>query len=112
MRPPMHQKIWHKAETDNGDTDRYGDPIMTEKTLDYDARVRRESNVIQKPDGTTVDTNLEIDVPAEAQVKAGQDIEYVDIEGNEGAGRIEDIKESTNLSATKVYFKVLMVDGT
>ena len=108
----MHQKIWFKTQKDNGDTDRYGRPILSETEVEYKARVRRKTNEIRQSDGSVHNTNLEIDVPAYAEVQARQSIHYENIDGSVGDGIIESIEDSVNLSGSRILFKVLIVDGT
>lgn len=111
MRPAMHQKIWFNKQVDSGETDRYGKPILSDEAVEYKARVRRKTNEITASDGSIHNTNLEIDVPADAEVHSRLDIQYVNIDGSVGQGRIESIEDSVNLSGNRVFFKVLMVDG-
>lgn len=111
MKPPMHQKIWFNMQVDNGETDRYGKPILSDVEVLYKARVRRKTNEITSADGSIHNTNLEIDVPEYADVHSRQTIHYQNIDGSVGKGTIESIEDSVNLSGNRVFFKVLMVDG-
>lgn len=111
MKPPMNQKIWFNAQVDTGETDRYGKPILSDKEVEYKARVRRKTNEVTTSDGSIHNTNLEIDVPAEADVHSRQSIQYENIDGSVGKGTIESMEDSVNLSGNRVFFKVLMVDG-
>lgn len=111
MKPPMHQKIWFNTQVDNGETDRYGKPILSDVEVQYKARVRRKTNEITSSDGSIHNTNLEIDVPAYADVRSRQSIHYENIDGTVGKGTIESIEDSVNLSGNRVFFKVLMVDA-
>lgn len=109
MMPPMKQKVWLATTTE--ELDRYGRPIVSETVKDYKARVRRKTNEIRSADGSIHNTDVEIDVPPHAPVKARQTIEYQTMEGVRETGTIQSIEDSVNLSGSRVLFKVLMVDG-
>jgi len=111
MRPPMKQKLWY-MEVLKGETDRYGNPITTEEPVEFPARVRKKSKGIFERDRQLHDTDYEIDVPAECDVTAKQTVHFITIEGEETSGIVEVIEDSVNLSGDRIYFKVLMVDGT
>lgn len=111
MKPNMPHKIWFNQVVDTGKTDRWGNPILSNESVYYPARVRKKTNVIEDSDRRLHNSNLEIDTVADAQVTSDMDINYVDADGNVGEGTIKDIEESVNFSGNRILFKVLMVDG-
>lgn len=113
MRPPMNQRVLvNKAilnEHGMPTTDKYGRPL-TEK-VESKARVRRKSNLIITTSGTETNTNIEIDVPSQMIVKEGEEIHFIDMDGNDGSGRVVSYEEATNVTGSRVLFRTVFVDG-
>lgn len=113
MRPPMNQRVLvHRAIKSYGNntlTDKYGRPL-TEK-VESKARVRRKSNLIITTSGTETNTNIEIDVPSQMIVKEGEEISYIDMDGNDGTGKVISYEEATNVTGSRVLFRTVFVDG-
>lgn len=113
MRPPMNQRILvYKSVADESGvpkTDKYGRPL-TEK-VESKARVRRKSNLIITSNGTETNTNIEVDVPSQMLIKEGEEINYIDMDGNEGTGRVISYEEATNVTGSRVLFRTVFVDG-
>lgn len=113
MRPPMNQRVLvNKAVIDESGTpktDKYGRPL-TEK-VESKARVRRKSNLNIAASGTETNTNIEIDVPPQMLVKEGEEIHFIDMDGNDGSGRVVSYEEATNVTGSRVLFRTVFVDG-
>ncbi len=113
MRPPMNQRclIYKTVADESGvpKTDKYGRPLTS--TLESKARVRRKSNLIITSSGTETNTNIEIDVPSQMIVKEGEEIHFIDMDGNDGSGRVVSYEEATNVTGSRVLFRTVFVDG-
>lgn len=110
MRPPMKQNIYVSVPKldDNGNpvTDRFGKPIMGEAKK-YPARIRRGDSFIRNRDGTLTHTNLTIHCDSDVPIESKQHVGFEDVNGVRGECLIESVSDSVNLSANKVYFKVV-----
>lgn len=113
MRPPMNQRVLvNKAILNEHGipmTDKYGRPLT--KRVESRARVRRKSNLIITANGTETNTNIEIDVPSQMIVKEGEEIHFIDMDGNDGSGRVVSYEEATNVTGSRVLFRTVFVDG-
>ncbi|MDJ1110624.1 hypothetical protein [Macrococcus sp. S115] len=113
MRPPMNQRVLvNKAilnEHGTPTTDKYGRPLT--KRVESKARVRRKSNLIITANGTETNTNIEIDVPSQMIVKEGEEISYIDMDGNDGTGKVISYEEANNVTGSRVLFRTVFVDG-
>ena len=110
IKPPMHQSIFVSSpkvdEDGNPLRDRFGNKLMGAPKR-YPARVRRSDAIIRNSDGKVIQTNLEIHCGSDVPIVSKQRIGFEDVNGVQGECLIERIKDSVNLSATKVYFKVV-----
>lgn len=113
MMPPMRQSVTiSKTMTDslgNPIYDKFGKP-KTVFVLSK-ARVRSRSSLIAKADGSEVNANIEIDVPPDIIINDGERVEYTRIDGRTGSGTVIQSEETTNVTASRVLFRTVFVDG-
>jgi hypothetical protein len=106
MKPSMRQEVTLLVPR-LGEKDEYGKPV-TDPFL-AKARVQYSTKTVRGTNGQTIETTLEIDLPADVYVEYGMEIEYTDWFGKVTKGLVRSMSESTNLSGTKVYFRTVFV---
>ena len=89
--------------------DKYSKPITTQKEFQCRTRVHGEER--QSYQLRVDDARDEVDVMPFVDVQEGQEVEYTTIGGEVKKGAIKAIAETTNLTASKVYFRTLTIDG-
>ncbi|WP_029265692.1 hypothetical protein [Virgibacillus alimentarius] len=113
MRPPMKSEITAHVPVldDNGEpiTDDYGRPVT--KEVKSKARVQLRSNVIIDKDGKERQVNVEIDLPANVELKDGTEVTYTTVSGKEGNGIVESTEEIINLLGDKVHYRTVFANG-
>lgn len=113
MRPAMRQTATINRALIGADgkpqLDRFGKPL-TEK-IPTKASVRTVTKLIRTASGTEHDSFVEIDVPPEVVVRAGDKVDYVKIDGSKGSGQVIEVAESVNLTISRVWFRTLHTDG-
>lgn len=89
--------------------DKYSKPLTTVST--YKCRTRVHGEERQSMQLRVDDARDEIDVMPDVPVDEGLDVSYTTISGEEKKGTIKAIAETTNLTANKIYFRTLTIDG-
>lgn len=113
MKPPMRQSISINVPKldDKGKPvlDKYSKPIVEERT--FKCRVRENGGLKQDNRIAVEDARDEIDVMPNVPVNEGLSVAYKTIGGAKKTGRIASIVESTNISASRVNFRTLIING-
>ncbi|MDU0429209.1 hypothetical protein QVA60_01745 [Staphylococcus chromogenes] len=112
MRPAMRQRITIKIPM----LDARGKPILddygkakTESKAGV-CRTRENANLRTNELISVQDANDEVDVMPSFPYKVGAEVEYSTIQGVVKKGIVIGYTESTNLTASKVYFRTLVID--
>ena len=112
MKPAMRQRITMKVPF----LDSRGKPILDDygraKTESKTGicRTRENANLRANEHLSVQDANDEVDVMPSFPYKVGAEVAYTTIQGVEKRGTVIGYTESTNLTASKVYFRTLIVD--
>lgn len=113
MKPSMRQRIIANVpELDaQGEpiTDRYGEPVTVER--DSKARVQYKAQTVFNAQGEEKRVNLEIDIPTDFNPPTGTRVKAQTIGGEWVEGDIEAKDEATNLTASKIYYRTVYVNG-
>lgn len=113
MKPPMRQSISISIPKldDKGKPmlDKYSKPIVEDKT--FKCRVRENGGLKQTNQISVEDARDEIDVMPSTPVNEGMSVSYKTIGGAKKTGKIAGIVESTNISASRVNFRTLIING-
>lgn len=112
MKPSMKQSIVANIPVydSNGKQikDKYGRPL-TEKKSSI-ARVQRKASLVLDSKGQERKASIEIDLPPNFEIESGTLVDFTTITGQKGSGIVVSIEEITNLTASRIYYKVLSVD--
>ncbi|MCQ9290702.1 hypothetical protein [Staphylococcus hyicus] len=112
MKPAMRQRITIKMpildSKGKPTLDDYSRPKTESKT--GVCRTREKANLLTNERLSIQDANDEIDVLPSFPYKVGAEVLYTTIQGVEKKGTIIGYTESTNITASKVYFRTLIVD--
>jgi hypothetical protein len=106
MKPSMKQSVIVYVPR-LGEKDEYGKPLKDPVAIN--ARVQYSTRTVKGTNGQTLETTLEIDLPADVPVGYGTEIEYTDYAGRVTKGLVIAMNESTNLAGTKVFFRTVFV---
>lgn len=113
MKPAMRQSATISRAVFGTDgkpkLDRFGKPLV--EKVPTKARVRTITKLIRTAAGNEHDSFVEIDVPHDVAVRAGETVDYIKIDGTSGSGQIVEVSESVNLTASRVWFRTLHTDG-
>lgn len=113
MRPAMHQTITLSVPKldakGNVVRDKYSKPITTESS--YPCRTRVHGEERQNTQLRIADARDEIDVMPDVPVQETMSVTYTTITGETKHGIIQAIAETTNLTASKIYFRTLVING-
>lgn len=113
MKPSMRQRIIANVpELDaNGEVvnDRYGRPVVVER--ESIARVQYKAQTVFNAQGEEKRVNLEIDIPHDFNPDTGTRVKAQTIGGDWVEGNIEAKDEATNLSASRIYYRTVYVNG-
>lgn len=112
MRPKMNQSLILEVAklNENGKPilDKYSRPIVSKSS--HVCRTREHGEALTTPQLRVQDGKDEIDVLPDTPVTEGAKVEYTTIGGRRKHGTILSIVETTNLTASKVYFRTCVVD--
>lgn len=89
--------------------DKYSKPIVEKQS--FKCRVRENGGLLRGLKSSIEDARDEIDVMPNVQVNEGLSVSYVTIGGTTKSGLIDSIVETTNISASKVLFRTLIING-
>jgi len=90
-----------------GEKDEYGRPAKEQ--VSSKARVQYSTRTVKGTNGQSYETSLEVDLPPDAPVGYGIEIEYKDWAGKVTKGQVVAMNESTNLAGNKVFFRTVYV---
>lgn len=114
MKPPMKQQVIAliPVTDENGEVirDEFGRPLKT-RAEQSKARVQFKSQLVRDAQGQEYRVALEIDLPPEFNPDVGTEVEYQMIDGRTAKGIIRAKDEAANLTASKVYYRTVFVDG-
>lgn len=113
MKPTMRQRITIKIPIfDSKGKQIYNDYGIAKTESKTDKCRTRENANVQRDELLSIqDANDEIDVLPTFPVVAGAEVTYTTISGKEKKGKVVAYSESTNLTASRVYFRTLIVDA-
>lgn len=113
MKPKMLQSLTLQVPKldSNGKPvlDKYSKPITTSK--EYKCRTREHGEVLNTTQIRIEDSNDVVDVMPDVPVQENLEVSYTTISGERKKGTIKAIAETTNLTASKVYFKTCVING-
>lgn len=113
MKPPMRQSLTISVPKldDRGKPilDKYSKPIVEKQT--FKCRVRENGGLLRGLKSSVEDARDEIDIMPTVNANEGLSVSYVTIGGITKSGIIESIVETTNVSASKVLFRTLIING-
>lgn len=113
MKPRMKQHLTlqiPKVDSNGKQVlDKYSKPITTSKN--FICRTREHGEVNNTAQIRVEDARDEIDVLPDTPVQENLEVRYTTISGEVKKGTIKAIAETTNLTASKVYFRTCVVDG-
>ena len=113
MKPAMkqHLTLYIPKVDGNGKPilDKYSKPITIAK--DFKCRTREHGEVSNTAQIRVEDARDEIDVLPITPVQENLKVKYTTISGEVKEGTIKAIAETTNLTASKIYFRTCVVDG-
>lgn len=113
MKPPMRQTLTVSVPKldDRGKPilDKYSKPIVEKRT--FKCRVRENGELLRNNQSSIEDARDEIDVMPTVHVNEGLSVSYITIGGTIKSGIIKKIVETTNVSASKVLFRTLIINA-
>lgn len=109
MMPFMRQDITIDNPDSDAGHDKYGRPET--KSIHSIARVQFSSNIRKNEKGEDVQTDIEIDLPPEADPVEGAKVEGETADGASFSGTVESKEEIINLTGSKVFYRTVFVNG-
>lgn len=113
MIPPMRQSITMFVpildENGNESYDDYGQPLTDTST--FKCRVNEHAELQRNKTFVYDDAVDEVDVMHDIPVDTGIKVEYTTRRGTVKKGTVKSYTETTNLSASRTYFRTLIING-
>lgn len=113
MKPVMLQTLTLQVpKTDSKGKpvlDKYSKPITISEQ--YKCRTREHGETLRTSQLRIEDSRDEIDVNPNTPVQEGLEVSYTTISGELKKGSIKAVAETTNLTASRVLFKTVVIDG-
>ncbi|UXS61027.1 hypothetical protein [Staphylococcus ureilyticus] len=113
MIPPMRQSITISIPLidDNGNEiyNDYGKPLTDTST--FKCRVNEHAELQRSKTFVYDDAVDEVDVMHDVPIETGVEVEYTTRRGTVKKGTVKSYTETTNLSASRTYFRTLIING-
>lgn len=113
MKPAMRQHLTLQVPKVDSKgkpvLDKYSKPLTEAK--DYKCRTRERGESSNTAQIRVEDARDELDVMPGTPVQENLEVKYTTIGGEVKKGTIKAIAETTNLTASKVYFRTCVIDG-